>query len=132
MLRGQVRSAVRWLTDRAPGQTTSVVDSSGKTVFDVLNEKHPEPRCVNENAFIKCEELPPFMDVDITGGHIERVGRKLQGGAGPGCTKAMQWQDFLLRYGAPCERLRDEIDDLTRRLANNIVDWMDICALMAS
>ena len=74
MLRGQVRSAVRWLTDRAPGQIlipTSVVDPSGKTVFDVLKEKHPEPRCVNENAFIKCEELPPVMDVDVTGGHVE-------------------------------------------------------------
>ena len=101
MLQGQVRSAVRWLTDRAPGQIltpTSVVDPSGKTVCDVLKEKHPEPRCVNEKAFIKCEELPPVMDVDVTGGHVERVGRKLQGGAGPGGTTAMQWQDFLLRY----------------------------------
>ena len=92
ILRGQVRSAVRRLTDRAPGQIltpTSVVDPSGKTVFDVLKEKHPEPRCVNANAFIKCEELPPFMDVDVTGGHVERVGRKLQGGAGPGGTTAM-------------------------------------------
>ena len=66
------------------------MDPSGKTVFDVLKEKHPEPRCVNEIAFINCEELPPFMDVDITGGHVEQVDRKLQGGAGRICYYLME------------------------------------------
>ena len=47
------------------------MNPSGKTVFDVLKEKHPGSRCVNENAFINCEELPSFMDVDVTGGHVE-------------------------------------------------------------
>ena len=60
------------------------------------------------------------------------MSRKLQGSAGPGGTTDMQWQDVLLRYGASIYRLppRDGIAELTRQLANTIVDWMDICALI--
>ena len=46
MLKGQVRFATRWITDRAPGSVLSPLDidnGSGKNVFEVLKDKHPEP-----------------------------------------------------------------------------------------
>ena len=44
--------------------------------------------------------LPPHTDVDVTGSHIEHVARCIQGGAGPGGSSAVQWHDYLLRYGS--------------------------------
>ena len=45
---------------------------------------------------------------------------------------ALHWQDFLLRYGSHSVRLRDAVAELVRCIANTIMDWVDICALMAS
>ena len=133
MLRGQVHSAVRWMTERASSEgilhPSSPVHDSGKTVLDVLKEKHPQPRAAAERAFLSCDDLPPLVAV---GAHVERVARLIQGGAGPGGTMATHWQDFLLRYGVHSERLRDAMAELARRLANNIVAWDEILALMAS
>ena len=69
---------------------------------------------------IHCDEFLPQMEVDITGGNIELIGKTLQGCICPGDTTALQWQDFLLRYGGPSERLCDAIAELARCLANTI------------
>ena len=58
--------------------------------------------------------------------------RMIRGRAGPGGSSAIQWQGCLLRYGAHSERLQDSMAELARHLANSIVEWIDICALMAS
>ena len=55
-----------------------------KTVLDVLKEKHPDPAKSSAEAFLSCSELPPLIDVDITGSHVEKVARQIQGSAGPG------------------------------------------------
>ena len=79
-----------------------------------------------------CDTLPPLIDVDITGGHVEKVARRIQGGAGPGGSDASQWQNYLLRYGAHSAKLRDAMAELARKIAHNVVKWVDICALMSS
>ena len=38
----------------------------------------------------------------------------------------------MLHYGAHCSRLRETVADLAMYLANGIVDWTDIRALMAN
>ena len=92
-------------------------------VFDILKEKHPDPRTVSENVFIHYEELPPFNGGNITGGNVELIGKKLQGCTGLWSTTIPQCQDNLLRYG---ERLREAIAKLAQHLANTIVDWNKI------
>ena len=69
MLRGQVCSAVRFITDRVSGGGVLACDSPsgipGKSVADVLREKHPEPCSFGRDAFLPCDSLPPVLDVDI-------------------------------------------------------------------
>ena len=100
MLRGQIRAATRWITDRRSGgrgvlDPSSEVESD-KTVMDVLREKHPDPVIARERAFLQCGKLPPLIDVDLTGAHIEKVARRIQGSSGPGGTTAFQWQSSSL------------------------------------
>ena len=75
MLRGQVCSTVRFITDRVTGGGVLVYDSSsgvpGKSVADVLREKHPEPCCSGNDAFLPCDSLPPVLDVDITADYVK-------------------------------------------------------------
>ena len=98
MLQGKVPAAVRFLTERSGG---GVLDPEsvacgksgplGKTVFEVLKEKHPH------NAK-PIQMLSSTVQVDITAGHIDKVAWCLSGSAGPSGTGAAQWRALLLRY----------------------------------
>ena len=136
MLQGQVRAAVRFIADRVSGGGILSPDSPsnvpGMTVFDVLAKKHPEPSKIVSSTFLPCDTLPPLSDLDITGGHVEKIARRLQGAAGPGGSSAMQWHDYLLRHGRHSAQLRDSVAVLARRLANGIVEWDEIRALVAN
>ena len=118
MLRGQVRTAVRFITDRVSGSEISPSNVPGMTVFDLLTKKHPEPSKVVPSTFLSCDTLPPLSDLDITGGHVEKMARRLQGAAGPGGSIAMQWCNFLLRHGRHSAQLHDSMAMLAHRRAN--------------
>ena len=128
MIAGKIRSAVRWVTERErggllkPTDVTTAINEEGQkvemTVIEALRLKHPEPADpgVSQPAFLPYPEPPPMIDFDITGAHIMSVARWLRGGAGPGGSDSSAWQDWLLRYGAHSERLRDAVARLTRLL----------------
>ena len=61
MLRGKVKEATRWITQRMTDNVltpTEVDSNSGKTVFEVLKEKHPMPGTVDPIAFIDSNTFP--------------------------------------------------------------------------
>ena len=136
MLRGKVKAAVRWATERSRGVVLSpdnVVDGSeGATVLEILRQKHPAAQPPISDCLVHHDQLPLFEDVEITGCHILHSARRIQGGAGPGGCDACHWHDALLRYGAHSGRLRDAVAALARRLANSIVPWGDIRALVSN
>ena len=78
-----------------------------------------------------CEKLPALLQVDITGGHVERVIRKLSGGAGISGLDSFQLQNLLLKYGAQSESLRETFASVIRRIGNTDVQWEGIQALNA-
>ena len=65
MLHAQVRSAVRFLTNRTHGGGILSLDAStgkpGHSVLDTLREKHPAPGTVVESAFLLCDVLLPLI-----------------------------------------------------------------------
>ena len=83
MWRGQIRSAVRWVTKRSSSggvlDPTSMYDHE-RSVLDLMKEKHPFPNQINEDAFISCDSLPFLTEVDVTSAHIEKVARMISGG----------------------------------------------------
>ena len=136
MLEGNVRAAVRWLTERSGGGILKPTDSTtiggtSMTVVDPLGLKRPDPCVPPDWAMPSMDNLPFLEDSEITGSHILSVAHQLQGGAGPGGCDASHWRDVLLRYGSSSARLRDSVAGLCRRLCNSIVPWDDVRALMA-
>ena len=104
------------------------------SVLEALRLKHPPPASstLSQEAFLPYPEPPPMIDLDITGAHILLVARWLRGGAGPGGSDSSAWQDWLLRYGAHSERLRDSVAHLTRATTNGLMPWKALQALLSS
>ena len=142
MLNGRVRAAVRWLSEKRRGsvlQPSDLIETkdvrgnmSKLSVWEILNQKHPDPRLPSRLALLNCDDLPSFEEVEISSGHIIHVAHLMQGGAGPGGCDAVHWQDSLLCYGAHHERLHKSVASLCHRLANSIVPWADIRGLITS
>lgn len=136
--RGKVREALNWLLTKDTSKvlnSNDEVDYTGKTVIDVLSEKHPPHTNANPDLFTLPEdfpELPPLLDVDITSNHVEQIARKLHGGGGPTGSTSENWKDFLLRFGEASLHLRNAIAQLTMKLNNEYVPWTQIQALMSS
>ena len=138
MMEGKVRSAMRWLTSRSGGgvldPNDDIPDSKTKRkkrVLDVLKEKHPAAQCSKDEARIHMDSLPELETVTITSAYIEKFARSMYGGAGPSGTDSEHWKDVFLRFGAHSSSLRDEVAALTTKIANEIVPWSQIRALMS-
>eukprot|EP00957_Ditylum_brightwellii_P143663 10945284-Ditylum_brightwellii.AAC.1 len=71
------------------------------------------------------------MDVNVTGGVIEKVSHHLSGAAGPGGVDSVTLQDWLLRYGAVSRKLRESITRFVCWIANNLPPWAAIQAYVA-
>lgn len=127
MLRGDLRAATRWMTERGSNSVLNPLDvidhETSKTALDVLKEKHPDPAMSEEGAFGD-GELPTLVDISVTSGHVERVARALHGGAGPSGTNSGHWKSFLLRFGNHSAKLYwGAIAELIMMIGNGIVDW---------
>jgi hypothetical protein len=135
MLNGKVREATRFVTNRSNGgvlnPNENIVDDT-KTVFDVLENKHPNS-IIPENHYLQNNiNFPLFEPVEITADVIEKAVRRLRGGSGPCEATSDHWTDFTLRFGKNSAILRTKIAELTTKLANEIVPWEKIKTLMAS
>ena len=79
MFRSHVQSAVHFITDRIHSGGVLSLDAStgvpGRSVLDILIEKHPEPRIIDESP---CDDLPPLLYLDITADYVEHVAHQLR------------------------------------------------------
>ena len=81
MLRGRVKSAVHWATERTRGIVLSPSDmlDGSTTVMDALRQKHPAPCPPDSTTLLKSDSLPQLTDVEITGCHILYAAWRIQG-----------------------------------------------------
>ena len=101
-------------------------------VIDALRSKHPDPHPPHSSTLLIASSLPLLENIEITGSHISIVARRIQGSAGPGGCDAPHWQDILCRFGSCSRRLCDAVAELTRLLANSLVDWPRFQALLSN
>jgi hypothetical protein len=126
VLSGRLRSAVRTLTSRSGGgvcQPDDLCSKSGRSVWQVLQEKHPalcDPTLVGEadGAFEPYPDLPAPVSVCVTQDDVEAIASRLAGAAGPVGTDAVDLANWLLCFGRESEALREEMAAWTTWLAN--------------
>ena len=67
----------------------------------------------------------------ITGYNVLLSASRIPGGGSPGGCDACHWQCVLLCYGAHSSLLRDVAAAFSHRLANTIVPWDQVHALVS-
>ena len=96
VLRGKIRMAVRWITER---ETVGVLhpggwcNKTGYRVMEVLHSKCPEARAPTAASLDSYPDLPlELSPVEITDETVTAVAGRLSGGASPGGTDLVSLQ----------------------------------------
>jgi hypothetical protein len=139
VLSGRLRKAVRGLTNRDGGgilQPDDACTKTGRPVLEVLRDKHPAMRDPdltgpNPDTFEHYDSTPDAVPLNITAKDVEEIASKLSGAAGPSGVDAVDLRNWLLRFGAESEALREELAQLTNILSNENPSWASYRALMA-
>jgi hypothetical protein len=85
MLQGNVRGAVRYLTDREQGGILlpdDIDEKTGDSVKEVLESKHPHARMPDVTSLPTYINTPDFVELDVTEEAVKKVARRLSGSAG--------------------------------------------------
>ena len=119
-----------------PLDPSDLCTKTDKPVIDVLLDKHPDLRDPKVNQkdgpFEPYEKKKDGIPVFITNEDIELTIPKLKGCGGCNGVKAALMKDLCTRYEHSSERLRTSIAELATQLAEKIVPWASIRALMAA
>ena len=114
---GKMHAAVHTATGRTDGRPLKPRDidtKSGKTVFKVVRDKHPEMMIPNVTApgwlsFESYDDVPTEMMVGCDQEIVQGVAGKLRGGAGPSPVDRLTLGKWLLNYGTASQALREEM-----------------------
>ena len=120
MMKGKVRSAMRWLSDRTSGGGLDPMQEmkKGVTALETLKSKHPEPHKSHLSSRLQVPVLPDFENVIISSASIEETKRSLQGSLEASGTDSEHWQTVVLRHGAHNSHLRDKAATLATKMCN--------------
>lgn len=105
MMEGRVRGALKLLPDNTHNGLLSLdetIDTSGKTVTDVLEEKHPHRKPVHPEALLEeanDDSFHPIIFDNITAETIRSAVLHTQGAAGPSGLDALSWKRLCTAFG---------------------------------
>ncbi|WP_288993061.1 hypothetical protein, partial [uncultured Marinobacter sp.] len=134
MLRGELRSAVRFLTETEVGSVMNgddIDEKTGVSVIESLTSKHPEARTPDVCNLPTYAELPQLIALDITKETVEHIAGKLSGAAGPGGSDASAVSYWLLGFKSYSARLCTALAAMASWMANESPPWAAIRALMS-
>ena len=97
-------TAVRFITEQETGGVLHPEEMRTKTremVMEVLRTKHPDARPMSAASMDTYPDQPlELSPVDITKNMVTEVVGQIYGGEGPGGTKSVSLQHWLLSFGA--------------------------------
>ena len=100
MTGGRVRTALATNTRTGLLSLDEIISNdSGKTVRDVLEEKHPDAKPAHAASIVTCSDETDFHPVifeSITPEVIRKCALQTEGAAGPSGADAMHWRRFCL------------------------------------
>ena len=121
----KVKDAMRLLKENSQMPLKSTDTVEGKTVVEILQEKHPEGRPPNPAALSQGNAVPEFHPVVFEGidaSLIRSMALKAKGSAGPSGLDASGWRRLCTSFGRLSDDLCDAVAAVTRRLCTEYVD----------
>lgn len=140
MLRGNVKGAIRVLSNSKSGGVlplSSLVDSAGKSVKDVLREKHPPAAKMCREAVVDVDysgsssSFHPVLFEGVTASAIRSAALRTEGSAGPSGIDAAGWRRLCTSFHGASNSLCSSIASMTRRLCTEYVDPSSLSAFIA-
>ena len=138
MMKGKVKKACRLMTkdgSYAPLPLNQMID--GRSVHDILHEKHPHARPLHTSALLQQElesQAPfhPLIFEEIDGLCILKAALKAGGGAGPSGLDASLWRRMCCSFQGASSDLCAAIARTAKRICSSPVDPEPLQPLLAS
>ena len=131
MMKGKVRAALQLLTKgagSAPLRLDDRVEECGKSVRDILKDKHPHPMplhpdvILTEDVTAASGDFHPVLFDSITAEAIRRSALRTEGSAGPSGMDALCWRRLCTAFGEKSNRLCSAIAAFAKRICATYVD----------
>ena len=131
MLEGCVRAALKFLSNNSDIGLLSLDETSGKTVRDILNDKHPDPRPAHLEALIgdiDNDSFHPVIFDNIISESIRVAALHTQGAAGSSGLDAFSWRRLCIAFRQNSNDLCKVIAAIARSICTT---FLDPCTLQA-
>lgn len=135
MMEGWIRAALKILSDNSDTGLLCLDDiaddASGKTVRDVLQDKHPDPRPAHPDALVTDagnDSFHPAIFDNITGESIRSAALHTQGAAGPSGLDALNWRRLCTAFGQKSNDLSVALAAVARTICTAFIDPLTLLA----
>ena len=129
LMERRVRAALKHLSDNSHTGLLSldeIIDNtSGKTVGDVLEDKHPDPQPAHPEALLReanNEDFHSAIFENITGEVIRAAALHTQGAAGPSGLNALSWRRLCTAFGQKSNDLCAALVAVARKISTTYID----------
>ena len=128
MMEGRVRAALKLLSDDAHTgllRLDETIATSKKTVRDVLEDKHPDPKTVHPESLVgevDDHSFHPAVFDNITAESIRTAALHTQGAAGPSGLDALRWRRLCTAFGQKSNDLCEALAAVARRISTTYID----------